>query len=171
MLAKWKLLFLQRGARRKHSHATEQGRKKPASHSRHTRRQTQKDDGMPKRGLPSSWMVFRPLCASGSAAGLLVWFIISSDLQSVRPSKTNPYTYSCNPLLAINSEPKEHAKTSWSGQTACTYWDPRFSCPLESLTSCRDIIRLRKFSCENMILVLHDYYSVINLFIMLFPIR
>lgn len=123
------------------------------------------------RGLPSSWVVFRPLCASGSAAGLLVWFIVSSDLQSVRPSKTNPYTYSCNPLLAINSEPKEHAKTSWSGQTACTYWDSRLSWPLESLTSHRDIIRLRKFSCENMILVLHDYYSVINLFIMLFPIR
>ena len=132
---------------------------------------TQKVDGMPQRGLPSSWMVFRPLRASKSAAGLLVWFIVSPDLQSVRPSKTNPYTYSCHPLLAINSEPKEHAKTSWSGQTACTYWDPRFLCPLESLTSHRDIIRLRKFSCENMILVLHDCYSVINLFIMLFPIR
>lgn len=79
---------------------------------------TQKDDGMPERGLPSSWMVFRPLHASGSAAGLLVWFIISPDLQSVRPSKTNPYTYSCNPILAINSEPKEHVKTLWSGQTS-----------------------------------------------------
>lgn len=119
----------------------------------------------PKRGLPSSWMVFRPLCASGSAAGLLVWFIISSDLQSVRPSRPTLYFLFLQPLLAINSEPKEHAKTSWSGQTACTYWDPRFSCPRVSQLKLQRHHKAQKvLPCENMILLqdYHRYQSFYN---------
>lgn len=170
MLAKWKLLFLQRGARRKHSHATEQGRKKPASHSRHTRRQTQKDDGMPKRGLPSSWMVFRPPFVPLSAAGLLVWFIISQTYNQWGLLRPTLYLFLQPPLgHQLRTQGTCQDIVEW---TDCLHLlrSQVFVSP-ESLTSCRDIIRLRKFSCENMILVLHDYYSVINLFIMLFPIR
>lgn len=101
------------------------------------------------------------------------WFDSSSPQTCNRWGllRPTPILIPATPSWPSTQNPRSMPRHCGVDRPPYTYWDHRFSCPLESLTSHRDIIRLRKFSWENMILILHNYYSVINLFIMLFPIR
>lgn len=132
----------------------------------------QKDDGAPKRGPLSTQVVFRSLHASWFESGFLIH---QSPQTYYRPDflETTPMLIPPPPSWLSTQNPRTRPRHSavdrLFASTGTTDFHVTF--PLEPLTGHRDINKLSKFSCESMIFVPHDYCLVINLCIMLFPVK
>ena len=132
----------------------------------------QKDDGMPKRGPLSTQVVFRSLHASWFE---LAFLIHHSPQTYYQPDflETTPILIPPTPSWPSTQNPRTRPRHPGVDILFASTGTKDFhvTFPLEPLTSHRDTIKLRKSSCESMIFVPPDYCLVINLFIMLFPVK
>lgn len=124
------------------------------------------------RRKPRRWDSDRSLHASWFESGFLIH---QSPQTYYRPDflETTPMLIPPPPSWLSTQNPRTRPRHSavdrLFASTGTTDFHVTF--PLEPLTGHRDINKLSKFSCESMIFVPHDYCLVINLCIMLFPVK